>query len=101
MADRNRKREWEKDGISVPSHFKKYTIQNRKIVVTQPMQELREHGSYDGSKNAKKIDLALEGEDPPKLVYIATDLSHEEEEELVKLLREYRDVFAWSYKERE
>ena len=28
----------ENDGISVPSHFKKYTIQNRKIVVTQPMR---------------------------------------------------------------
>ena len=66
----------ENDGISVPSHFKKYTIQNRKIVVTQPMREPREHGSYDGPENAKKIDLALDGEDP-KPVYIATDLSHE------------------------
>ena len=60
------------DGISMPSHFKKYTIQNRKIVVTQPMREPREHGSYNGPENAKKIDLALDGEDP-KPVYIATD----------------------------
>ena len=69
----------------MPSHFKKYTIQNRKIVVTQPMREPREHGSYDGPENAKKIDLALEGEDP-KPVYIATDLSNDEEERLLKLL---------------
>ena len=40
----------------------------------------------------------MDGEDP-KPVYIATDLSHEEEEELVRLLREYRDIFAWSYKD--
>ena len=62
------------------------------------MREPREHGSYDGPENAKKIDLALDGEDP-KPVYIATDLSHDEEEELVRLLREYRDVFTWSYKD--
>ena len=49
-------------------------------------------------KYAKRLDLALDGEDP-KPVYIATDLNHEEEDELVRLLREYRAVFAWSYKD--
>ena len=33
------------------------------------------------------------------MVYIATDLTPEEEDLLIKTLKEYRDVFAWSYKD--
>lgn len=54
--------------------------------------------SYDGLGDAKRIDLAYPGEEP-KLVYIATDLSPKEEQPLIELLKEYRDVFAWSYKD--
>ena len=54
--------------------------------------------SYDGLEDAKPADLAFPGEDPC-IVYIATDLSPEEEELLIKTLKEYRDVFAWSYKD--
>ena len=32
-------------------------------------------------------------------MYIATDLEPEEESELIKLLKEYKDVFAWSFKD--
>ena len=32
-------------------------------------------------------------------MYIAIDLSAKEEEELIKLLKEFKDVFAWSYKD--
>ena len=39
--------------------------------------------SYDGPKDAKKIDLASVGEP----VYIVVDLSIKEEEKLIKLLR--------------
>ena len=41
------------------------------------------------------MDLALDGEEPRK-VWIATDLSPEEEALLISTLREYRDVFVWS-----
>ena len=54
--------------------------------------------SYDGPENAKKIDLAEEGEDP-RPAYIANDLLPEEEELLIKTLKEYKDVFAWSYRD--
>ncbi|MCO5588455.1 hypothetical protein L7F22_042411 [Adiantum nelumboides] len=54
--------------------------------------------SYDWPEDAKKIDLAEPGEDPNP-IYIATDLSPEEEEELIKLLRDYKDVFVYSYKD--
>ncbi|MCO5603086.1 hypothetical protein L7F22_057231 [Adiantum nelumboides] len=87
------------DKMDVPSHYKKYTIQDRKIIVQQPMRELKEPGtSYDGPEKAKKIDLAEPGEEP-KPTYIATDLTEEEEQLLISTLKQYRDVFAWSYKD--
>ena len=74
------------DNMSVPSHFKRYTIQDRKVIVQQPKRTLEEPGqSYDGPENAKKIDLAEEGEDP-RPAYIANDLLPEEEELLIKTL---------------
>lgn len=39
----------EHDAISVPSHFKRYTIQDKKIVVHQPIRTSQAPGeSYDG-----------------------------------------------------
>ncbi|MCO5568797.1 hypothetical protein L7F22_022497 [Adiantum nelumboides] len=87
------------DKMDVPSHYKKYTIQDRKIKVQQPMRELNELGiSYDGLEKAKKIDLAELGEDP-KPTYIATDLTKEEDKLLIATLKQYKDVFAWSYRD--
>ncbi|MCO5570124.1 hypothetical protein L7F22_023840 [Adiantum nelumboides] len=84
------------DKMDVPFHYKKYTIQDRKIIVQQPMRELKEPGtSYDGPKKAKKIDLVEPGEEP-KPAYIATDLTEEEEQLLIATLKQYKDVFAWS-----
>ena len=54
--------------------------------------------SYDGLENAKKIDLAKEGEEP-RPAYIATNLEPDKEELLIKALKEHRDVFAWSYRD--
>ncbi|MCO5592031.1 hypothetical protein L7F22_046025 [Adiantum nelumboides] len=63
------------------------------------MRELKEPGtSYDGPEKAKKIDLAEPGEEP-KLAYIATDPTEEEEQLLIATLKQYKDVFAWSYKD--
>ncbi|MCO5558107.1 hypothetical protein L7F22_011684 [Adiantum nelumboides] len=87
------------DKMDVPSHYKKYTIQDRKIIVQQPMRELKEPGTtYDGPEKAKKIDLAEPGEES-KPAYIATDLTEEEEQLLITTLKQYKDVFAWSYKD--
>ncbi|RYA67999.1 hypothetical protein DD598_26130, partial [Enterobacter cloacae complex sp. 2DZ2F16B1] len=87
-----------KENMDVPSHYRKFTIEDRKVVLTPPIRERKENESYDGPEDAKKVDLAAPGE-PPRPVYIATDLSPGEEERLLSLLREYRDVFAWSYKD--
>ena len=85
--------------VNVPFHFKKYTIQDKKIIIEQPIREMVEPGkSYDGPENAKRIDLAELGEEP-KPAYIASDLSYEEETLLIKTLKQYKDVFRWSYKD--
>ena len=50
--------------ISVPSHYKKYNVEERKIVVQKPDREKVVAGvSYDGQEEAKKIDLAQPGEE--------------------------------------
>ena len=59
---------------------------------------LEEGESYEGPKDAKQVDLAQEGEEPKK-VWIATDLTPDKETLLISTLKEYRDVFAWSYKD--
>ena len=86
--------------MSVPSNFKRYTIADRKILLQQPQRtKIKEAGeSYDGPEDSKKVDLAKPGEEP-RLVYIATDLTQEEEDLLISALKEYRDVFAWSYRD--
>ncbi|KAI5334587.1 hypothetical protein L3X38_024720 [Prunus dulcis] len=56
-----------------------------------------------GEKQCKQTALeAIDlGEDPsaPRPISINVHLTSEEKEALVSLLREYRDVFAWSYEE--
>ena len=84
----------------MPSAFKRFTIQDKTILLQKPKRQkpVEAEESYEGPENAKQADLALEGEEPRR-VWIATDLSPEEEALLISTLREYRDVFAWSYKD--
>ena len=88
------------DHIDMPSAFKRFTIQDRTILLHKPKRQkpVEAEESYEGPEDAKQVDLALEGEEPRK-VWIATNLSPEEEALLISTLREYRDVFAWSYKD--
>ena len=74
-------------------------VEEQKIMVTKPKRILMSPSvSYDGPEDTKKIDIASPGEEP-KPVYIAIDLRPEQEQELIQLLKEFRDVFAWSYKD--
>ena len=85
------------EGIMVPYNFKTYTMQDQWIP-TQSLNWERPTNlkkSYDVPKEVKHIDLAQLGEEP-KPVYIATNLQTQEEELLIKTLKQYRDVFAWS-----
>ena len=68
----------------MPTHFKAYTIQDRKVSVEMPRREKpKQMGeSYDGPEDAKRVDLALPREEP-RLVYIAEDLKPQEEELLL------------------
>ena len=85
--------------ISVLEHYKKYTVEERKIIWQKPnRQQPITRISYEGPEDAKKIDLAGPNEDA-KPVYIAMDLELTKEQRLVEILQEFRDVFAWSYKD--
>ena len=90
----------EEDDASSPSKFQCFTIRDRHVVLQRPSrQKPKTPGvSYDGPEDAKKIDLAEPGEEP-RLTWIATDLSQEEEELLISTLKKYNDIFAWSYKD--
>ncbi|MCO5577550.1 hypothetical protein L7F22_031381 [Adiantum nelumboides] len=80
------------DKMDVPSHYKKCNIQDRKIIVQQPMREMKEpRTSYDGLEKAKKIDLAELGEEP-KTAYIAINLTEGEEQLLIATLKQYKDI---------
>ena len=94
------KEEVTKDQLDLPSAFKKYTIQDRTVLLQKPKrQKHTEEGEpYEGLEDAKQVDLALEGEEPKK-VWIATNLTPGKEALLLSTLKEYRDVFAWSYKD--
>ena len=84
---------------SVPSHYKKYTVEERKIVLQKPTKEKVVAGvAHYGQEEAKKVDLAQPYEES-KPVYILANLSEEEEKELIQLLKKFRDVVAWSYKD--
>ena len=53
------------DKISVPSHYKEYTVANRRIVLKQPIREVPEEKiSYDLPKQSKTISLAQLREEP-------------------------------------
>lgn len=54
--------------------------------------------SYDGTEDTNKIDLA-KPRDEPKPTWIATHLAPKEEALLISTLKEYKDVFAWTYKD--
>ena len=90
----------EDEGIGIPSNFKTYTIQDQWIVMQSHNCEkpTNPRELYDGPKEVKKIDLAQPGQEP-KPMYISTNLQPREEELLIQTLKQYQDVFTWSYKD--
>ena len=53
----------DKDLVSVPSHYKKYNVEERKIKIQLPDMQNKINKSYDGPEDAKKIDIAKPGEE--------------------------------------
>ena len=51
----------------------------------------------DPPSKLKKVNLAVNGEE--KSIYTATNLEESFESALVALLKEYQDIFAWSYQD--
>ena len=58
---------------SVPSHYKKYTVEERKIILQRPTRKKVVAGvSYDGQEEAKKVDLAQPNESQNRCTYQQT-----------------------------
>ena len=55
-------------------------------------------GVYEGWTKVKEANLAEPGE-TPKRVFVSVDLTKEEESDLIALLKEHKDYFAWSYED--
>ncbi|KAL2941826.1 Sal-like protein 4 [Bienertia sinuspersici] len=66
-------------------------------VETSEAPESLEDGGQATVDELKELNLGTKGE--PRPVYVSALLSQEEEDAYFNLLKEYRDVFAWSYKE--
>ena len=47
----------------------------------------------------KVTQINLRDEANPKPIFISENLSPSEKEDLIYLIREYKDVFAWNYKD--
>ncbi|MCO5612856.1 hypothetical protein L7F22_067127 [Adiantum nelumboides] len=87
------------NAISVPSHYKRYIVEDIKILLQKPIRKSPGEGqSYDCPHQSNSVDLAQEGEEP-KPVFLANDLTLEKEALLIDTLKHYRDIFAWSLKD--
>ena len=75
-------------GQDIPDNFKKFTIQDRKIILEKPKcQPIKQKGeSYDGPKQTKQVDIAKFGQES-KMVWIAIDLEANEETLLISTLK--------------
>ncbi|KAA0025350.1 uncharacterized protein E5676_scaffold718G00320 [Cucumis melo var. makuwa] len=56
-----------------------------------------EDGDQSTIDELKEVNLGTI--DEPRPTFISASLSSEEEDKYMSLLTEYRDIFAWSYKE--
>ena len=53
---------------------------------------------YEGLQKVNEVNL-FKLEKIPKPILVLVDLTKEEESDLIALLKEYKDYFAWSYKD--
>ena len=67
------------------------------IIVEEPEEE--EQGWASGHPTDLLEEIPIKGEDQTKVVKIGGGLDSEIKKDLVKLLREYNDIFAWSHEE--
>ncbi|MCO5584718.1 hypothetical protein L7F22_038650 [Adiantum nelumboides] len=87
----------EDQSIAAPKHFKSYTTGDHKVVYTKT-QKTPINGSsgvYNGPIIVKEIELAKPDEESKPV--IAQDLTKIEEAMLKELLKEFKDIFAWTY----
>ena len=92
---------WRKKTTEMSQVISSHTIQDRDIFCEKAKRiaDTYDDGVYEGPAKVKEVNLATPGE-TPKPVFVSVDLSKEEEGDLITLLKEYKDCFAWSYEEK-
>ena len=90
--------EKQKKPQDLPKHFTKFKKRDRIVVLVGAKRQGQASEPIEGPAKVKEINLEREGE-KPRPVFIAEDLTEQEEANLTNLLREYIDVFAWSLDE--
>ncbi|XP_075095445.1 uncharacterized protein LOC142173713 [Nicotiana tabacum] len=77
------------------------TVEDRTCIdVDDEVHEAPPQLEYGGQSTIDELkELNLGTPEDPSLIFISGLLTPQEEEEYSKLLTEYKDVFAWSYKE--
>ena len=56
------------EDLNTPSHFKHYIVEERKVILQNPIREPQGPGkSYNGPENSKQINLAEDNEEPRKV----------------------------------
>ncbi|CAM8903253.1 unnamed protein product [Rhodiola kirilowii] len=67
------------------------------VEVADQAPEVLEDGGQSNVDDLKEVNLGTT--ENPRPIYVSTLLTKEEEEQYLKLLAEYKDVFAWNYTE--
>ena len=77
-----------------------YTLEDGKVldvIIEEPEEE--EQGWVSGHPTDQLEEVPIREDDPTKVVKVGGGLDHEFMRDLVELLREYNDIFAWSHEE--
>lgn len=95
----------EEDILPPPLHFRKTSTHvevGSDLPIHPQVPQDWYHGPTDpvhiASKDWQEVDVSLEGEEP-RPIKVGSQLSKEEVAQYRDLVMEYRDIFAWSYKD--
>ena len=78
--------------------FTKFKKGDRVVIILGAKRQGQTSELIEGPAKVKEVNLVGKGK-KPQLVFIADDLTEDEETSLVALLQEYIDMFAWSLDE--
>ena len=92
-----KKEDLEKNKTRMPHKYQTYLVGRRELA-TPCETKSQSNQVYEGPPLTKEINLAKPGEEP-RPIFISDQLSLEDEEKLISLIKANEDCFAWTYKD--